>query len=80
MKKTTVYTLLALILLTISTALISNTHQLKLAALFILVLSGIKFLLVAFNFMELKKAHALWKIALISFLILFVGIASFLVY
>lgn len=80
MKKTTVYTLLALILFTISTALISDAHQLKLAALFILVLSGIKFLLVAFNFMELKKAHIFWKIALISYLILFVGIASFLVY
>jgi len=77
MKKSTIYTLVALIVLTISTALISNARQLKLAALFILVLSGIKFLLVAFNFMELKKAHVFWKIALISFLILSVGIARF---
>jgi len=80
MKKTTVYTLIALILLTISTALISGMPTLKIGALLILGLSGIKFLLVAFNFLELKKAHVFWKIALVSFLILFVGIASFLVY
>jgi len=80
MQKVTIYTLVVLILLTISTALISDARQLKLTALFILGLSGIKFLLVAFNFMALKKAHIFWKIALVSFLVFFVGVVSFLVY
>jgi Flp pilus assembly protein protease CpaA len=80
MKKTTVYTLLALILLTISTALISDVSFLKIGALLILGLSCIKFLLVAFNFMELKKAHIFWKIALVSFLVLFILIINILTY
>jgi hypothetical protein len=39
-------------------------------------LSSIKFLLVAFQFMELKKAHSFWKILLSSYLILFTLIVS----
>jgi len=30
-----------------------------------MVLAALKFLLVAFQFMELKKAHSFWKISLI---------------
>ncbi|MCF6213147.1 MAG: hypothetical protein L3J45_03885 [Flavobacteriaceae bacterium] len=79
MKKNNIYTLGALILLTLSTALISGITTLKIGTLLILGLSAVKFLLVAFNFMALKKAHIFWQIALIGFLIVFVGIVGIVI-
>ena len=73
MRKNDIITMGLLVVLTISTALISGqSATLKMAALLILVLSSIKFLLVAFQFMELKKAHGLWKGLLIGYLVVFV--------
>ncbi|UMB60404.1 cytochrome C oxidase subunit IV family protein [Lutibacter sp. A80] len=64
----------ALILLTITTALISNfTLNLKSTALLILGISVVKFLGVSFYFMELKKAHLFWKTTVLVF-ILFLAI------
>jgi hypothetical protein len=44
----------------------------------IMALAAFKFLLVAFHFMELKKAHSFWKISLIMTLgllvVLIIGI------
>ena len=75
MKKKDIYTLGLLIVLTILTAFFSNNFSsFKYITLTILGLSAIKFLLVAFNFMELKKANSFWKFLIIAFLILFVGI------
>jgi hypothetical protein len=37
----------------------------------ILIITFIKFFLVAFYFMELKKAHLFWKISILIFLIAF---------
>ena len=72
-----IYTLIILLLLTIATAFASRHGQAyNLAILLILVLSGIKFLLVAFQFMELKKAHPFWKTFLIIFLLAFISIIS----
>jgi divalent metal cation (Fe/Co/Zn/Cd) transporter len=69
MKKTLFITYGVLILLTASTALISNTMSVSgLAIILIMGLSVLKFLLVSFEFMELKKANSFWKVSLISVL------------
>lgn len=69
MKKTLNYGLGLLILLTLITALISNTSMFsKYAVGLIMTISAIKFLWVAFQFMELKKAHVFWKMSLILIL------------
>ncbi|MFV8347850.1 cytochrome C oxidase subunit IV family protein [Flavobacterium sp. ZB4P13] len=69
MKKTLFITYGLLIVLTASTALISNTMSVsRLTIILIMGLSVLKFLLVSFEFMELKKANAFWKVSLISVL------------
>ena len=69
MKKTLFITYGLLIVLTASTALISNTMSVSgLAIILIMGLSVLKFLLVSFEFMELKKANPFWKVSLISVL------------
>jgi hypothetical protein len=66
MKKTLFITYSLLIVLTASTALISSTMSVSsLAIILILGLSVLKFLLVSFEFMELKKANSLWKVSLV---------------
>jgi hypothetical protein len=66
MKKSLLVNYGLLLLLTFSTIL---THQLFVnqifISVFILLLFAIKFLLVAFKFMELKKAHQFWKISVL---------------
>ena len=76
MKRKDIYTLAILMLLTLSTAFFSHIQGLKLISFLILFLSGIKFILVAFQFMGLKKAHNTWKILLIGYLIFFIGSVS----
>lgn len=69
MKKTLFITYGVLILLTASTALISNIITVsRIAIVLIMGLSVLKFLLVSFEFMELKKANSFWKVSLISVL------------
>ncbi|MDI5949977.1 cytochrome C oxidase subunit IV family protein [Flavobacterium yafengii] len=69
MKKTLFITYGLLIVLTASTALISNTMSVSGLAIFLIMgLSVLKFLLVSFEFMELKKANPFWKVSLISVL------------
>ncbi len=61
-----------LILLTITTALISNTAlSIKSAALLILGIAVVKFYGVSFYFMEVRKAHLFWKITLLFCVLLF---------
>ena len=61
-----------LILITIATATVSNsTLTIKQAVMLILGLSVIKFLGVSFYFMELRKAHLFWKIAVLFYVIVF---------
>ncbi|UMB55393.1 cytochrome C oxidase subunit IV family protein [Lutibacter sp. A64] len=65
-----------LILLTITTALISNTAlSIKSAALLILGIAVVKFYGVSFYFMEVRKAHLFWKIALLFCVLLFLIIS-----
>lgn len=76
MKKKDIYTLSVLFVLTSLTAIFSKTENLKYVAFIILALSGIKFIFIAFQFMELKKAHNLWKGLLIGLLVFFIGTIS----
>ena len=63
---------LVLILLTITTALVSNASlNFKYAAMLFLGISVVKFFGVSFYFMELRKAHLFWKIAILFCVILF---------
>ncbi|PKP28746.1 MAG: hypothetical protein CVU01_03505 [Bacteroidetes bacterium HGW-Bacteroidetes-18] len=64
--------LLSLLVLTILAAFVVKLDiDLKVATAIILTLFMIKFLGVAFYFMELKKAHVFWKSIVIIFLMLF---------
>ncbi|WP_457610310.1 cytochrome C oxidase subunit IV family protein [Lutibacter sp.] len=69
-----------LVLLTILSALVSNnfSHYNYIIAI-IIGFSMVKFLGISFFFMELKKAHSFWKIAVIVYLLLFSTIAIILV-
>jgi heme/copper-type cytochrome/quinol oxidase subunit 4 len=65
MKKSFVFTYILLILLTAATALVSTSSAISKIAIFLIMgISVIKFLLVAFQFMELKKANSFWKVSL----------------
>ena len=70
MKSSTI-TLLILIVLTISVAIISNAEGLH-TATWILFLSALKFVGISFFFMDLRKAHIFWKIITCAYLVVFV--------
>lgn len=67
MKKTVNYVYIALIFLTLSVAGISSLVGTKHAVGVIVLISLLKFNLVGFEFMELKKAHGFWKFMLIFY-------------
>ena len=67
-----IYTLL--LTLTVATALLTKVNNSKIIIALILLFSGIKFLIVAFQFMELKKAHVFWKSSIIVFLMLMISV------
>ncbi|PHQ61589.1 MAG: hypothetical protein COC08_04165 [Maribacter sp.] len=71
MKTETTTTWVFLLVLTISSALFSNMSG-KYVVFILLFLAALKFISVAFRFMELKKAHIFWKIMLLAFLSVFV--------
>lgn len=70
MNKTEIITWGILIVLTIASALLSGIQS-KFTILLIIVISALKFIGVAFQFMELKNAHVFWKAILLSFLIVY---------
>jgi hypothetical protein len=72
-KKPFLYVLIVLIALTILSAIVSNS-QISYASNLIMLLSALKFLAVAFYFMELRLANTFWKVLLISFLTLFISL------
>ena len=73
MKKTLQFSYGLLILLTVVTALISNfVSTASLVVGLVMGLSMLKFILVSFEFMELKKANSFWKISVISVLLLII--------
>ncbi|MGL2962801.1 cytochrome C oxidase subunit IV family protein [Flavobacterium sp. RSB2_4_14] len=65
------YTFGLLLLLTLATFLVFNLPlDTFLKKVIILMLFSAKFLLVTFQFMELKKAHSFWKFSVLTILIL----------
>lgn len=81
MKKSTIFTFITLIAFTLLTAVISiSAEEITLGvALSIMGIAGIKFLLVAFEFMELKKANGMWKLAIVGLCVLSIGVVGFFV-
>lgn len=67
MKQTLLSTYIVLITLTLVAAFISFKVNSKIIVTMVISLSLIKFWLVAFQFMELKTAHAFWKYLLLAF-------------
>lgn len=70
MNKASIITLLVLLVLTVGSAIFSNIEE-KYAASIILGLAILKFMGVAFQFMELRKAHIFWKATLITVMSIF---------
>ena len=70
MKINTTITWVILLLLTVASALISKMES-SYIVLLILMFSVFKFFGIAFEFMELKKAHVFWKVMVVSFLFIF---------
>jgi len=79
MKKSLFLTYGLLLLLTVATALISILNIISIVVVSLIMgISAIKFLLVAFQFMELKKANVFWKSSLIFVLTLIISIVILL--
>ncbi len=70
MRKTLTITWLILIVLTIVSALVSKLQAVYVVPI-ILILAAVKFIGIAFQFMELKKANTFWKAMILAFLLLF---------
>jgi len=69
MKKSSVFVYGALIVLMLLTALLSYTMMISQSVIVLIMgFSVMKFLLVSFEFMELKKANSFWKFSLIAVL------------
>ncbi|WP_341216532.1 cytochrome C oxidase subunit IV family protein [uncultured Wocania sp.] len=78
MNKTATITWIILIVLTITSALVSKLES-KYVVLIILILSTLKFFGIAFQFMEIKKAHLFWKIIIVGFILFFgIGLLVFI--
>tara|TARA_R110000787_G_scaffold15134_9_gene46896 strand:+ start:12325 stop:12561 length:237 start_codon:yes stop_codon:yes gene_type:complete len=73
MTKQNIRTWLLLLTLTVIAGLVSSTN-IAYAIPLILVLAVLKFMGVAFSFMEMKKANLFWKVLIVSFLVVFCGI------
>jgi hypothetical protein len=79
MKKSLILIYGLLLIATMATSFIANSSIIReIVVALIMVLATFKFLLVAFQFIELKKAHLFWKISLVLTLglivILIIGI------
>ncbi len=75
MGRNNIFTLAILFVLTLATAVISQQMGMAVTGSILIVgLSAIKFLLVAFNFMELKKANIFWKVLLVGYLTVYVAV------
>ncbi|WP_339895910.1 cytochrome C oxidase subunit IV family protein [uncultured Algibacter sp.] len=70
MKNTATITWIILLVLTITSALVSKLES-KYVVFIILILSALKFFGIAFQFMEIKKAHVFWKTIIIGSVFLF---------
>jgi hypothetical protein len=72
MKKEFLYTYIILILLTGTVAFLASVTIISKEMIFLIMgISAIKFLLVSFQFMELKKANSFWKVVVLLFWVCF---------
>lgn len=78
MQKSLRTTYILLIALTLLVVVLNQFEHSKGLVILILSISLIKFLTVAFQFMELKSAHSFWKVAIVFYSILIVGILMLL--
>jgi len=68
MKDKNTLTLLILFVLTIASAVVSNLgREWSWLAFILMGLSALKFILVVFEFMEIKKANSFWKFLTVSY-------------
>ena len=72
-QKPFLYVLIALIALTLLSAMVSNS-EIVYAKELIMILAALKFLAVAFYFIELKQSNRFWKVLLVSFLTIFISL------
>ena len=80
MKNKNTLGLVVLFMLTIATAISAMFfNEMKGIAIIILALSILKFLIVVFQFMELKKAHVFWKTIVIVYLTIFALIIGIII-
>ncbi len=70
MNSTSIITWILLLVLTIASAVFSNMQGSYIIPT-IMALAVFKFMGVAFQFMELKKAHSFWKYLIITYLVVF---------
>lgn len=77
--KAAIITLTFLVLLTLLSVMISNS-EIEYSVLILLSLASLKFLGIAFYFMEIRKAHLFWKVAILSYVLLFTGIIAIFMY
>ena len=70
MKNTFVITWVFLMMLTLASTIIASSN-IQYVALFILGIAFLKFIGVAFSFMELNRANSFWKVSLFLFLLVF---------
>ncbi len=82
MKINTLHIYIVLLLLTLGTYIQSLFFSGVKSAMagIVLVAWSIKFMLVAFGFMDLKKAHLFWKLSLGFYLLIMVSILLLLMY
>ena len=73
MTKQNIITWILLLVLTVVAGFVSSTLLTFIIPL-ILFLAVLKFIGVAFNFMEMKKAHVFWKILIIGYLAIFCAV------
>jgi hypothetical protein len=73
MTKQNTITWLVLMVLTVIAGLVSSSSITYLVPVIIL-LASLKFIGVAFSFMEMKKANLFWKVLILAYLIVFCGV------
>lgn len=74
MKDSLTKALIILIGMTLLVAVFSNIGMKSIAVLSVVLISVAKFLIVGFEFMELKKAHSFWKGLLVFYSVLIGGL------
>ena len=75
MDRTTTISWIFLVALTVVTLFLSGIRQ-NYAALLIMIVAASKFLVVGFQFMELKRAHPFWKFLIVAYVVILTALLS----